>query len=109
MLNAKFRECIEACKHCADACDNCSVACLQEENVAAMSRCIRLDMDCAAICRLAVSAMIRDSEFSKAICQLCADLCEACAEECRKHHHKHCQQCAQACQACANECRKMAA
>lgn len=91
MLNAKFRDCIEACKRCADACNTCSVACLQEENVAEMSRCVRLDLDCAAICRLAVSVMVRDSEFSKAICQLCADLCEACAEECNKHDHEHCQ------------------
>lgn len=109
MLNEKYKECIEACKDCADACDTCSVACLQEDNVAAMANCIRLDIDCAAMCRLAVSAMVRDSEFSKAICQLCADICEACARECAQHDHDHCQQCATACETCANECRKMAA
>lgn len=109
MLNTKFKQCIEACQQCIEACDFCSVACLQEENVAEMSRCIRLDMDCAAICHLAVSAMVRGSEFSKAICQLCADMCEACADECLQHQHPHCKQCAQACQSCAEECRKMAA
>jgi len=74
-----------------------------------MARCIALDIDCAAICQLAASAMARGSEHSKAICALCADICQSCAEECAKHQMEHCQQCAQACRECAQQCRKMAA
>ena len=109
MVNSRFLQCIEACQQCTTACDVCSVACLEENNVAEMARCIKLDMECAAICRTAVAAMARESEFCKAICQLCADICEACAAECRQHHHEHCQQCAQACENCAQACRTMAA
>lgn len=73
-----------------------------------MAECIRLDIDCAAICRLAAGYMARGSEFAGDICQVCADICEACGAECAKHSHAHCQACAQACDRCAQECRQMA-
>ena len=55
-----------------------------------MARCIALDIDCAAICRLAAGAMARSSGMSKAVCALCADACQACGDECAKHEHDHC-------------------
>ena len=60
-----------------------------------MARCVALDMDCAAICSLAVGAMARVSDHAKAICALCADICQACGDECAKHKHmQHCAECA---------------
>jgi len=73
-----------------------------------MAHCIALDIDCAAICRLAAGFMSRGSPFAKQICQLCAAVCQACAAECAKHTHEHCQQCAQACRRCAESLGKMA-
>lgn len=101
--------CIDACNACADACDHCSTACLQEQDVKSMARCITLDMDCAAICRLAAGYMARGSECMKQACALCAQVCQLCGDECAKHQMDHCQECAQACRRCAEECRKMAA
>jgi hypothetical protein len=109
MAHHQHQSCIDACNACADACDHCSTACLKEPNVKDMAQCIRLDMDCAAICRLAASYMARGSDFAKQVCALCADICEACGKECAKHQHQHCQECAKACQQCADECRRMAA
>lgn len=109
MSNQQYASCIEACNACADVCDFCAASCLQEQDVKMMARCIALDMDCAQICRLAAGYMARGSEFAKAVCKLCADVCEACSGECRKHQMSHCQQCAAACQRCADECRRMAA
>lgn len=74
-----------------------------------MARCIAVDMDSAAICQLAVAAMARGSEHAKAICGLCADICQSCGDECAEHEMEHCQQCAKACHQCAQECGKMAA
>jgi hypothetical protein len=102
-------DCIDACNACADACDYCATACLQEADIKPMAHCIALDMDCAALCRLAAAAMSRGSEFAKRICSLCVLVCEACADECGKHDHAHCQDCAAACRACAEACRRMAA
>lgn len=108
MAHEQFASCIEACNACADACDHCAAACLQEPDPKAMARCIALDMDCAQICRMAASYMARGSEFASTICQACAELCEACGDECAKFQMEHCQACAQACRRCADECRRMA-
>ncbi len=108
MAHQQYQSCIEACNMCADACDHCATACLQEDDVKMMARCIALDIDCAAVCRLAAGYMARGSEFAQQVCRLCAEVCEACGEECAKHQHPHCQECAKACKRCAEECRRMA-
>ena len=106
--SASHAACIEACNACAITCNHCASACLQEDNVKMMVRCIALDMDCAALCHLAAAAMARGSEHAKAICALCAEVCQSCGDECAKHDHDHCQQCARDCHACAKACRAMA-
>jgi hypothetical protein len=53
--------------------------------------------------------MCLESEHANAVCQLCADICNACAEECNKHNVDHCKRCASICRACAQECAVMAA
>jgi hypothetical protein len=107
MVNQQLLSCIEACNHCANACDMCAAACLREEDLAAMARCIAMDIDCAQLCRVASGFVSRESEASMAVCNTCADLCDMCAEECGKHPMQHCQDCAAACRRCAAECRKM--
>ena len=73
-----------------------------------MAECIRLDIDCAAICRLAAGYMARGSDFAHDVCSACASVCEACGAECERHPQQHCQACAEACRRCAEECRRMA-
>ena len=74
-----------------------------------LQRCIQLDRDFGTVCWTASQLMSRDSEFVKQIFNACAELCDACADECEKHWHmEHCKLCAQACRTCAEECRKMA-
>jgi hypothetical protein len=109
MVTENFQECMDACNACALACDQCAAACLGEDDVKMMARCIASDIDCAQICRLAAGYMARGSQFSQAICRLCADICTACADECGKHPMDHCQRCAEACRRCAASCRQMGA
>ncbi|HEY9064889.1 MAG TPA: four-helix bundle copper-binding protein [Burkholderiaceae bacterium] len=101
--------CIDACNVCADACDHCAASCLREQDVKSMAHCIALDLDCAAICRTAAGYMARGSEFARALCRLCGQICKACGEECAKHPMAHCQECARACRGCAEDCERMAA
>jgi hypothetical protein len=108
MAHTQYAGCIEACNACADACDHCATACLQEANPKPMARCIALDMDCAAICRMAAGFMARGSELAGEVCASCADVCDACGAECEKHDMQHCKACAEACRRCAEECRRMA-
>lgn len=108
MAHQQHQSCIDACNACADACDHCVAGCLREPDVKMMAQCIRLDIDCAAICRLAAGYLARGSSFATQVCELCADVCEACGAECAKHPHDHCKACAEACKRCAEECRRMA-
>jgi hypothetical protein len=108
MAQEQFESCIEACNACAIACEHCATACLGEQDVAALARCISLDIDCAQMCRMAASFMARGSAQALALCGLCADACDACAQECGQHPMEHCRDCASACQRCAKECRSMA-
>jgi hypothetical protein len=107
-MNEQMRSCIDACYACALACDECAVSCLKEEDFPHLARCIQLDMDCADMCRLAMAYMGRDSELVNLICQTCAEICDACAEECAHHDTmEHCRACEEACRRCADECRKL--
>jgi len=108
-MQPAYQSCIETCMQCAAACDHCAASCLKEEDVAMLSMCIQLDIECSTICKAAVQLMQLQSNHANAICQLCADLCTACAEECEKHDHEHCRQCAAMCRECADECMSMAA
>lgn len=108
-MNTRYADCIEACQACVVACHHCAASCLREPEVEHMKRCIALDMDCAAMCELAVGAMSRLSEKAGDVCRLCAEFCELCAAECRNHRAEHCQACAKACQHCAERCREMIA
>lgn len=100
--------CIEAASACARACDHCAIACLGEEDPKAMAECIQLDLDCAAACRFTAMLLARSSAHAAGACTLCAEIAEACAQECGRHDMDHCQRCAQACRACARACRAMA-
>lgn len=95
---------IDVLDACAQACDRCAGACLREEDAKAMARCIALDVDCAAICRLASAYVARGSDFAGELRSTCASVCRACAEECGRHSAEHCQQCAKACSRCAEAC-----
>lgn len=109
MKHPKFKECIDACIACAVACDHCAISCLSEEDVKMMSKCILLDLECAAICRSASGLMSLDSTYSTQLCRICAEACKSCAEECARHNMDHCQKCAEACRNCAAACENMIA
>lgn len=109
VMAQQYQSCIDACLQCASACNTCAAACTREEHIHMMAACIRLDMECAAICYAAAELMSLGSERSKEICRMCAEMCEACGNECGKHQEEHCKACAEACKKCADECRRMAA
>lgn len=90
---------------CIAKCNHCFKSCLEESEVQMMAKCIKLDKECAEICSLALSLVSSDSEFVKAILKVCAEACEKCGQECKKHAYPHCQECAKACESCAAVCR----
>ncbi len=103
----QFSACIDACNKCISTCNNCTISCLNEKEVKHLAQCIRLNIECAAFCRVAVEFMSLESTFLKQVCKLCSDICTACAEECEKHSMQHCMVCAEACRKCATACLDM--
>lgn len=108
MGDIKYQSCIDTCVRCAQECEHCAEACLGEKNVEKMAGCIRSDRDCAEMCWTTAALLSRDSDFAAQICQLCAEVCDACGGQCESHEADHCQVCAKACRECAEECRQMA-
>jgi hypothetical protein len=103
-----YQSCVDTCLHCAAICNHCASACLQEDDVKMMARCIQLDMECAAVCYAAAQVMSIGGQTAEQLCQICADVCDACGAECAQHENDHCQECAKVCHQCAEECRHMA-
>src|SRR3954468_683420 len=107
MSYPKYKDCVDACITCANLCNYCAHECLQEYDVNTMTKCIQLNMECAAVCYTAAKLMSMKSEKVSAYCRLCASFCTDCSNECGKHEMKHCQECAEVCRKCAEECNKM--
>lgn len=107
MSHERFKSCIDACLACAIECDHCASECLHEKDVATMVRCIELDRECAQACYAAARLMGLGGEHATAFCNTCAEISQACADECEKHEMEHCKQCADACRKCAEECQSM--
>ena len=99
---------ITALNNCADACNRCTTACLEEDDVKMMVNCIKIDIDCAAICTITASLLSRNSPHGKHVLRECIEVCTACANECLKHAHmQHCKDCADACNTCINACKTL--
>lgn len=112
---ALLASCIAACFECAQACTSCADACLAERSHEGLQRCIRLNQDCADICKATGSILSRQSAFEPAmaqsILQACISACVLCGEECEGHakHMKHCRICADACHRCEAACKELVA
>lgn len=92
---------------CALMCTSCADACVAEEMD--MAQCVRSCLDCADVCtatsRLAVRRTGQNVEVLRAMLELCARVCDACAAECERHGHGHCELSARMCRECAADCR----
>lgn len=101
---------VDLLMQCATVCTSCADACLAEEEVADLRHCIRLDLDCADLCRTAASLLARqgrsDPSILRATIEACIVACRACGEECETHGgmHEHCRICAETCRRCAEAC-----
>lgn len=108
MLHEKYKECIDICNECAVICESCVADCLNEEDVTEMAACIALARSCADICRMTATWMARDSEFTRQICALCIEVCQACGDEFAQFAElDYCHECAEVCYSCAEFCREM--
>jgi hypothetical protein len=101
-------DCLRACQECVIFCTRCAASCTEESNAQDLSRCIQLNLECAAMCNAAVQLMSLNGISSDSLCRLCADISRRCAEECMKHDSmKHCRDAASCCHECSIICSQM--
>lgn len=108
-----WRVCIERLAACAQACTACADACMAEPDAAELTRCIRLNMDCADICTAAERVVTRhtetDQEVLRSVLEACVRACRSCGTECARHAdmHDHCRLCADTCRLCEEACAEL--
>jgi hypothetical protein len=103
--------CIDACFASVETCTACADACLAEKHVEKLITCIRLNLDCAAVCTATGHIITRANkaghrQLQEAQLTTCIAFSRACAAECARHAamHQHCALCAEACNKFAAAC-----
>ncbi len=106
-------ETILALLECTHACLACADACTSEPARIPMWRCLRLSLDCAAICGATTSVLSRtvepDWRVVGAQLQTCIIACDATADACDDHSldHAHCRIAAETCRTTARVCSRL--
>ena len=90
---------------CAQVCEQTIMHCLEAGGDHADPAHIALLMDCASICSLNTTFLLRESEFSEEVMELCAEVCDTCADSCDELEGEEMERCAKACRECAEACR----
>lgn len=109
----RFAETIETLIDCSNTCTLCADACLLEPDMASLSHCIRLNLDCADICTATSRVIARlpemDAPMMRPLLEACRAACEACGQECASHasHMEHCRVCSEQCRRCAAACQEL--
>lgn len=91
---------------CASECDYCATACLDDEEVKSLSKCIKLNLVCADICRTTAIFIARETVHAEHIIKECTEICDLCAKECQQHDTESCKRCAEVCSNCAEQCKR---
>lgn len=104
------RECAEACFHCEHECSTGFHHCYKQVQAGklAHARSMQLCNDAADICsttgrhvaRISSAAMVHSG-------RACAEICDACAEECQKLHDPVMEGVIESLRKCARSCREM--
>src|SRR2546421_4779158 len=94
---SQLQECIVECDSCHDVCTETIAHCLMTGGRHAAAAHVRLLMDCAQICQTASDFMLRGSSLHRAVCRVCAEVCDACAVSCAELGGVEMNACAKAC------------
>lgn len=103
-------QCIQDCLACYQECLSCIPHCLSLGGKHAEKKHITLMLECAQMCNASASMMQLQGEFAFEHCQLCAKVCEACADSCQSidPDDPMMNKCVETCRRCAESCRNMA-
>ena len=105
-MSSEMQSCIEECLRCHSVCIGmASHHCLEAGGKHVEPMHFRLMLACAEACQSAANLMLIGIDHHKAMCRVCADVCEACAQSCEQLGDM--QMCVDVCRRCADSCRHM--
>jgi hypothetical protein len=100
--------CIESCWRTHGMCLETERYCLEKGGAHVMPTHLALLADCAEICQTTANSLLRRSSQHDAVRIACAQLCDACAQECEAFKgDEQILLCARTCRDCAQHCRDM--
>ncbi len=99
---------IQSCIQCAQICEGMIEYCLKQGGLHAEPEHIRLLRDCSDTCTLLADFMTRESNFHISLSHVCMQVCLACSIDCSGFADDELMQmCADVCDRCAESCQKL--
>ncbi|WP_413290909.1 four-helix bundle copper-binding protein [Bdellovibrio sp. HCB337] len=109
MQDSDLAHCIKNCFACHRVCLETLHHCLSQKSTHFQGKNLELLQMCAESCLLSARMMVADLEFHHQSCELCFEVCLACADECERFtEDPEMLRCADVCRTCAESCRAMA-
>jgi hypothetical protein len=106
-MQHSMQSCIQACMECHQVCLQTAMNhCLEMGGKHVEPEHFRLMMCCAEICQTSANFMLSNSTFHNRLCGVCAEVCDACGQDCKSIGDM--DECVEACMNCAESCRQMA-
>lgn len=108
MHSAQQPDVLDAANNCIDKGRRCIAHCLVsfQEGDTSLANCAAKVHEMEAICEAFAYLLAANSSYLKAYAGVCAQVCEDCEKECRKHDkHIECAACADACAALVDQIR----
>jgi len=111
--NAPNASLVATALDCAGTGEICLQHCLREFTAGQtmLAQCAKRVAEMIPACEALASLAALESQHLAAYAKVCADICQSCEDECRKHesHHAICKECADTCVKLVEACRKVAA
>lgn len=106
MISQQMQQCIQECLDCYKICLQTAMNhCLETGGRHVEPARFRLMMVCADICRTSADFMLCGSPLHTHTCAICAEVCDACAQDCEQIGGM--DECVAACRRCAQSCDQM--
>lgn len=109
--SGKYAKAMMSAIHCKLAAEVCLSHCLDEMSKGdkSLGACAKSTREVIAACDAFLSFASGNSGYTKKIANLCKEICDNCASECKKHadHHKECKDCMESCVSCSKEMAKV--
>ncbi len=107
-MSLDMEECIEECIACHHVCFEVAMNhCLERGGEHTEPAHFRLMINCAEICQMSANFMLSGSDLHPLVCDLCAEICRRCADDCEQLDGM--DECVEACRRCAEACERTAA